>query len=513
MTTVGGALSPARLLAVIAPPAHAPADDAAERLPPAGASTDGEAPGPDAPPALTAVLSPRSAAPVLRRRRLERRAALRVTLTDAALVAAASAAAALSGPLPEPAAAVVALTAASLWWVGLALAGGGAPHRGAAPYGRATVATAAAFGVLAILLAPFDTALLQAQLVAAPAGLAAVLAGRALWHRRLVSERRTGAAAPRALVIGLPDDVDRVSSALNDHGRSGYLVVGTLPLEKGADAAMGRIADAMARLGADAVVIASAHTADAGFVQRLRRQLAGAATEIALASGMADSPGPRLSLHQAAGLPLVRMRVPAYDGGAHLAKRALDIVVAVLALVPVALLAPVIALAIVVDSPGPVLFRQERVGRDGRRFRMIKFRSMAAGAEDELALLSPRNEASGPLFKLRDDPRVTRVGRILRRTSLDELPQFWNVLVGDMSVVGPRPPLPREVLAYDRSAVRRLYVKPGITGPWQVGGRSDLSWEQSMRLDLHYVENWSILSDLVLIWRTVMVMVRAKGAY
>lgn len=195
------------------------------------------------------------------------------------------------------------------------------------------------------------------------------------------------------------------------------------------------------------------------------------------------------------------------------AKRTLDVIVALCGLTVVAFVLPVIALAITLDSPGPVLFRQQRIGRDGRSFWIVKFRSMSPDAESKLAALVSANQASGPLFKLRNDPRVTRVGRILRRFSIDELPQFWNVLVGDMSVVGPRPPLPIEAQSYDGVVIRRLAVKPGITGPWQVSGRSDLTWEQSIRLDLHYVDNWSIQTDVIYIARTVAAIISPKGAY
>jgi exopolysaccharide biosynthesis polyprenyl glycosylphosphotransferase len=194
-------------------------------------------------------------------------------------------------------------------------------------------------------------------------------------------------------------------------------------------------------------------------------------------------------------------------------KRALDVVVSGVALIPIGLILPLLALLIKIDSPGPVFFRQERVGRDGQRFQMVKLRSMSTDAEQRLAALKAANEGSGLLFKMKDDPRVTRVGRVLRKLSLDELPQFWNVLIGDMSVVGPRPPLPSEVTAYDGTVYRRLYIKPGITGLWQVSGRSDLSWEESVRLDLRYVENWSVVNDLQIMWRTAKVMVRPQGAY
>src|SRR5690606_14098833 len=252
---------------------------------------------------------------------------------------------------------------------------------------------------------------------------------------------------------------------------------------------------------------------DPDFVKRLSWQLEGTAAELVLSSRLADVAGPRISLRQVDGLPLIRVRIPTYEGGVHLLKRALDVVVSVLALVPIALVTPAIALCIVADSPGPVFFFQERVGRDGRTFRMVKFRTMRTDAEQQLAALREQNEGAGLLFKLKDDPRVTRVGRVLRKLSLDELPQFWNVLVGDMSVVGPRPPLPSEVTAYDGTVFRRLYIKPGITGLWQVSGRSDLSWDESVRLDLRYVENWSVIDDLRIMWRTARVMFRPTGAY
>jgi len=183
---------------------------------------------------------------------------------------------------------------------------------------------------------------------------------------------------------------------------------------------------------------------------------------------------------------------------------------AVLVLGPMLL---VLAVLIRRDSPGPALFRQERVGRDGTRFRVLKFRTMHVGAESMLAGLRAQDEGNGILFKMRDDPRVTRVGRVLRRYSLDELPQLFNVLAGQMSLVGPRPPLAIEVEQYESDAYRRLVVKPGLTGLWQISGRSDLSWEETVRLDLRYVENWSLTSDLLILVRTISAVARSAGAY
>lgn len=173
----------------------------------------------------------------------------------------------------------------------------------------------------------------------------------------------------------------------------------------------------------------------------------------------------------------------------------------------------VVALAIRADDGGPVFFRQVRVGRGGAEFPILKFRTMCVDAEARMAALQSENEGAGPLFKMKDDPRVTRVGAFLRRTSLDELPQLWNVFTGSMSLVGPRPALPREVALYEDFADRRLLVTPGITGLWQVSGRSDLDWAEGVRLDLHYVENWSFLHDLVILARTVPSVLRSRGAY
>lgn len=205
--------------------------------------------------------------------------------------------------------------------------------------------------------------------------------------------------------------------------------------------------------------------------------------------------------------------VPQYSGGKHVLKRLLDIVVASVALVLLSPLFLVLAVIVKRNGPGPVFFKQERVGKAGRPFRMIKFRSMVTDAEASLAALMARNEGAGVLFKMQNDPRVTSCGRWMRRYSLDELPQFWNVLTGEMSLVGPRPQLQREVEAYERHTHRRLLIKPGITGLWQVNGRSDLPWDEAVRLDLYYVENWSIMGDVIIMWRTFKAMCMPAGAY
>jgi exopolysaccharide biosynthesis polyprenyl glycosylphosphotransferase len=187
-----------------------------------------------------------------------------------------------------------------------------------------------------------------------------------------------------------------------------------------------------------------------------------------------------------------------------------------LALAILVVLAPVlalVALVVRVSSRGPVFFSQERVGQNGRTFRLWKFRSMYVDAEERRAQVEDLNESDGVLFKIRRDPRVTPIGRLLRRFSLDEMPQLWNVVRGDMSLVGPRPPLPAEVASYASEVRRRLLVKPGLTGLWQVSGRADLTWEESVRLDLHYVENWSVALDFMILWKTVGAVLHGRGAY
>jgi exopolysaccharide biosynthesis polyprenyl glycosylphosphotransferase len=214
-----------------------------------------------------------------------------------------------------------------------------------------------------------------------------------------------------------------------------------------------------------------------------------------------------------AGLPLLHVEEPELAGSRRVMKMLFDRAVALSVVLVFSPLLIGLALAVRFTSRGPAIFKQVRVGRGGQTFRMYKFRSMYVDAEARLAGLQGSNEGQGVLFKMRDDPRVTRAGKFLRKWSLDELPQLFNVLKGDMSLVGPRPPLPKEVAEYERDVHRRLMVKPGLTGLWQISGRSDLAWEESVRLDLRYVENWTLAMDFVILWRTVFAVLRREGAY
>ena len=234
---------------------------------------------------------------------------------------------------------------------------------------------------------------------------------------------------------------------------------------------------------------------------------------MALAPGLTDVAGPRIHIRPVAGLPLLYVEEPRFSGPKLVAKATIDILGSLLVVVLAAPLLFVVALAIKIGDRGPILFRQERVGIGNKHFRIWKFRSMVSDAEARLAEVKDVGAGNDVMFKAKNDPRITPVGRLIRRFSIDELPQLFNVLRGEMSLVGPRPPLPSEVERYEDTARRRLLVKPGITGLWQISGRSDLSWEDTVRLDVYYVENWSGIGDLVIMARTIRAVLSRKGAY
>jgi exopolysaccharide biosynthesis polyprenyl glycosylphosphotransferase len=248
-------------------------------------------------------------------------------------------------------------------------------------------------------------------------------------------------------------------------------------------------------------------------LQQLAWDLEGTTAEMVVAPVLMEVAGPRLNVSGVLGMPLLRVTAPMFTGGRRLVKEIVDRLASALLLTLFSPLLLVIATAIKLNDRGPVIYRQRRVGRDGDTFTMLKFRTMVTNADKVRKDLEASNEAAGPLFKMRKDPRITRVGSLLRRYSLDELPQLFNVLAGKMSLVGPRPPLPEETKKYAADARRRLLVKPGLTGLWQVSGRSDLSWNESIKLDLRYVEDWSLALDMVILWKTVRAVVVGQGAY
>jgi exopolysaccharide biosynthesis polyprenyl glycosylphosphotransferase len=266
-------------------------------------------------------------------------------------------------------------------------------------------------------------------------------------------------------------------------------------------------------LGLKTVVLAPG-SIDPHECAKLHNELLSSVLEVILAPNVAHVQAARLSTRQLGGLPVLRLR-QREDGVRCAGKRAFDLVMSVVLLLLLAPLFATVATLVRLDSAGPAFFRQRRVGRNGREFEVWKFRTMRSDAESLLMDLQralPNGNGNG-LFKLRDDPRVTRIGRWLRRTSLDELPQLWNVLRGDMSLVGPRPALASEIAEFDDLTLRRLRVKPGITGLWQISGRSDASFATYSRMDAFYAENWTLVGDLRILMRTIPVVLGSKGAY
>lgn len=487
------------------------------------------------PDVLPAAVAPRVQPSLERRHLWERRHGRRLALTDALIVTGAATITALvelRGSIDSAAAGESARVAALVigsWLILLWLSRSresAVLGSGAAEYSRVAHATGLAFGLISIVFLVFQLRGLRLQLmIALPVGVVVLIGSRWLWRKWLIHERALGFCVSRAIVAGTREDIDYVVANLVHDPRHGYCVIGAttvhdsggpIHVDGRAYPIIGPIEStaALARTsGADTIIVASVPEDDRDFVRRLAWELEGTAAELVLCNRLTDVAGPRISLRPLDGLPLIQVKIPEFEGGVHAFKRAFDIVMSMLALVPILLITPIIAILVKLDSRGPVFFRQTRVGRDGRPFAMLKFRTMAVDAEAQLDSLQALNDGAGPLFKLKRDPRVTRVGAILRRYSLDELPQFLNVIRGDMSIVGPRPPLPGEVTGYDGTVFRRLYLKPGITGLWQVSGRSDLSWDESIRLDLRYVENWSLTTDLMIMWRTAKVMIAPKGAY
>ncbi|HEX5740567.1 MAG TPA: sugar transferase [Pilimelia sp.] len=357
-------------------------------------------------------------------------------------------------------------------------------------------------------------------LVALPVATLAVVLTRFAVRKRLHHYRTRGRCLRRVVVVGHELAVVHITRQLRREPFHGLKVVGAC-LPDRHDGQVGLpvygtfddVAEAVESAGADTVIVLSCPELDGQALRRLAWQLERDDIDLIVASALIDVAGGRTTIRPVDGLPMLHVDHPRLDGGARVVKEVFDRVAAALLLAVGAPVLVGIAVAIRLTSRGPVLFRQVRVGRTGRPFRIYKFRSMYLDAEARLAEMRHLNEYDGVLFKMRDDPRVTPVGRWLRRLSLDELPQLLNVLRGDMSLVGPRPPLPEEVAVYPDDMRRRLAVKPGMTGLWQVSGRSDLPWEEAVRLDLRYVENWSLTLDLVILLRTVTAVLRSSGAY
>jgi exopolysaccharide biosynthesis polyprenyl glycosylphosphotransferase len=329
--------------------------------------------------------------------------------------------------------------------------------------------------------------------------------------------RRVVAVGHASVVANLTAELGRdtyhglsiVAACLADPPDPGAAEIAGVPAVVG----LGRVAEAVERFEADTVAVLACPEMSGRRLRELAWELEKTDTDLCVAPALLDVAGPRTTIRPVAGLPLLHMDHPEFTGGRQLIKATFDRAIAVPALLLLSPLFAIMAVLIRCSDDGPALFRQVRVGRDGRSFALYKFRTMVPDAEAQREGLAALNETDAVLFKIRNDPRVTRVGAWLRRWSLDELPQLINVLLGDMSLVGPRPALPREAALYGDHVRRRLMVKPGITGLWQINGRADLSWDESVRLDLRYVENWSLVLDLQILWKTLAAVLRGSGAY
>ncbi|WP_216822892.1 sugar transferase [Aeromicrobium sp. A1-2] len=414
---------------------------------------------------------------------------------------------------------------AMLWHVVLTLAGtrdtrvfGAGPEE----YKRVFSSTLVVFAVIAFCgyMAEFKVPRMYV-LVLLPFGLTLLALSRWSWRQWLLVRRQRGQMTYAAIVIGSTAAVENIAAVIGRNAVFGYRLTGAcittpdpprqvagVPVLGGVDG----LTQTVLASGANALIVTSSDAMHPDMVRRLGWDLEGYDIEIIVAPSLANIAGPRVHIRPVAGLPLLHVEQPSYRGAQRWAKGLFDRVgglALVLAFSPVLV---VLAVAIKLTSAGKVFFVQERVGQDGQTFGMIKFRSMVEGADAMLADLEP-DTGNIVMFKMRDDPRVTRVGRFLRRYSLDELPQLFNVLKGDMSLVGPRPPLVSEVSGYAAEARRRLLVRPGMTGLWQISGRSELDWEDTVRLDLYYVENWSLVGDMLILWKTFRAVVSSAGAY
>jgi exopolysaccharide biosynthesis polyprenyl glycosylphosphotransferase len=401
---------------------------------------------------------------------------------------------------------------------------------GAEEYRRVWLATLSVFGAVAIVSMLFKLEIARGYLmIALPVGLTALILFRWIGRRIVASVReKYGRCITRVLVVGNPHAIRDLTRSLSREGRSEYEVVGACVPSGFARRAIDipgvgsvptfgdetNVVSAVLATNSHAVAVAATERLDGRGMRNLSWELEKLDIDLLVAPGVVDIAGPRLMMRPVAGLPLIHVEKPQYNGAKRFQKRLFDIVFAGSVLLFGLPVLVAVAIAVKATSKGPVFYRSERIGLDGQPFEMIKFRTMVDGADtmrDDLAALNESD--GGVLFKIRNDPRVTPVGRFLRKYSIDELPQFINVLKRDMSVVGPRPPLGTEVRTYDDHVKRRLLVRPGITGLWQVSGRSDLSWEDSVRLDLFYVENWSMIADLMIAIKTVKAMLRHSGAY
>lgn len=431
----------------------------------------------------------------------------------------------IDNSMPQGQLIIATLGVGAIWLVAVSLSGAYSVRHlraGATEYKRALTASAAAAGTIGVACFLLDLEYSRSAFVLwfaiGSVGLVvARFARRRFMHRLHVR----GLLQTPILVAGSDHHVDAVAAVLSRERWLGYRVIGAVTPQRQTHTAtglpvLGSLSDVVEVIETheiDAVIFAEGSFATPADFRRLAWRLEEQNVQMIVVPTLADVSSQRLEVRPVAGLPLVDVDRPQAINAGRWIKRAFDLAGAAILLLLASPILLATALAIKLEDGGPVIFRQPRVGLKGEEFDCLKFRSMCTDAEAKLAALQAHNEGAGVLFKMTNDPRITRVGRFIRRFSIDELPQLWNAFRGDMSLVGPRPALPREVAQYDSDTLRRLDVRPGLTGLWQVSGRSNLSWEDTVRLDLYYVDNWSMVQDLMILAKTARAVVASDGAY
>ncbi len=366
-------------------------------------------------------------------------------------------------------------------------------------------------------------ALMKLVVLGTPIAVSASLVVRYCARKRLHSRQGRGEAVRRVVVVGGSAGALQLREQLAREPYCGMSVVGICvprtDLLTAAQAGvpvlgdLSQVAEVVRQYAIDGVAVSSDDATRNNYLRELSWSLEGLGVEVMVDPGLVEVAGPRMHIRPLMGFPLLHVEEPHFTGWRRIVKRTSDLAMTTCGLIVIAPVLAVIALAIKLQDGGPVLFKQARVGRDGRAFTMYKFRSMVIDAEARKADLECHNEADGALFKMAHDPRITRLGGFLRKYSLDELPQLFNVLNGTMSLVGPRPHLAAELAAMPQHSSRRALVTPGLTGLWQVSGRSNLDGDEGLRLDLRYVENWSLALDLLILWKTASAVLAKQGAY
>ena len=396
---------------------------------------------------------------------------------------------------------------------------------GTQEYRQVVTATFVLFGLAGISSLVFHMQMSRIYVfLALPGGLVLLLAARFLLRRWLTRRRLHGAYLHSAVLLGYDHTFEAILKDIRRNVAVGYRIVGAygLDVETPYDLAEDvpcrpigatHLVDEIDPHEVDTVIFTGGGPSDPQALRAFAWQLQRWGMTLILAPSSIDFVGPRTRMRRLAGLPLVFAEYPTLDSAEVILKRLIDVVGALLIGLVFSPLMLVLALVIKLTSAGPVIYRQARVGVRGRPFTMFKFRSMVVGSEQAKAALTDETDGGGRRFKVKADPRCTPVGRFMRRFSLDELPQVWNVLRNDMALVGPRPPLECEVAEYTQHDRHRLMVKPGMTGLWQINGRADLSWDESIRFDLDYVENWSVLEDMLILLRTLRAVISGRGAY